>query len=450
MKKFFIIFLSLTITLILISIFSSGCDLFTIIESSASNGTGDPHGWMLINGSDQIEGDGIYGTQGAPATGNIPGGREGATTWKDSSGNFWLFGGYGKDKDGLEGNLNDLWKYNPSTNQWAWIKGSNILNQNGIYGTLNTPDPANNPGGRSYGAGILGTSNNLWLFGGYGRDKDGLQGYLNDLWKYDISTNQWSWVSGSDSGDQWTSGTTIPGGKTFTKGWIDSSNNIWIFGGYGYGIEPAGTGNLNDMWKFDGSVWELVKGTTTLYDAGSYGTMNVTDINNIPPARSITCGWKDTSGNFFIFGGYSYDSGDIFFQDLWKFDGANWTWVGGTSGQNASGVYSGTMVPGARFICTCWSDSSGNFWLYGGAGYDGYGTEGKLNDLWRYNGSEWAWISGSDTADEYGVYTVDPVPGGRTGCSGWIDSSNRLWIFGGEGYNSSSLGRLNDLWRYRN
>jgi hypothetical protein len=38
---------------------------------------------------------GVYGTLGTPAAGNVPGGREGAASWIDESGNFWLFGGCG-------------------------------------------------------------------------------------------------------------------------------------------------------------------------------------------------------------------------------------------------------------------------------------------------------------------------------------------------------------------
>ena len=46
-----------------------------------------------------------------PAAGNIPGGRNHATSWTDSSGHFWLFGGKGFDSNGIRGHFNDLWKY---------------------------------------------------------------------------------------------------------------------------------------------------------------------------------------------------------------------------------------------------------------------------------------------------------------------------------------------------
>ncbi len=37
------------------------------------------------------------------------------SSWIDSSGNLWLFGGYGYDSTGTVGKLNDLWQYSPTT-----------------------------------------------------------------------------------------------------------------------------------------------------------------------------------------------------------------------------------------------------------------------------------------------------------------------------------------------
>jgi N-acetylneuraminic acid mutarotase len=69
----------------------------------------------------------VYGTLGSFAAGNYPGGRADASTWTDSSGNLWLFGGngFGFPNSGVFAILNDLWEFNPSTNQWAWMGGSN-------------------------------------------------------------------------------------------------------------------------------------------------------------------------------------------------------------------------------------------------------------------------------------------------------------------------------------
>jgi hypothetical protein len=63
-----------------------------------------------------------------------------------------------------------------------------------------------------------------------------------------------------------------------------------------------------------------------------------------------------------------------------------------------------------------------------------------FNDLWKFNGEEWVWMSGSNQADEPGVYgemgTPDSnnMPGGRYGAVSWMDNSENMWIFGGYGY----------------
>jgi hypothetical protein len=116
---------------------------------------------------------GVYGTLGTPAAGNIPSGRYGASSWKDSSGNFWLYGG-GHD---------DLWEFYPSTNEWAWMGGSpSGLYFSYAYGTLGMPTPGNNPGSRAGASSWIDSSGNFWLFGGEGGDSRFV--YNNDLWEY--------------------------------------------------------------------------------------------------------------------------------------------------------------------------------------------------------------------------------------------------------------------------
>jgi hypothetical protein len=127
--------------------------------------------------------------------------------------------------------------------------------------------------------------------------------------------------------------------------------------------------------------------------AGSYGTEGVAAAGNVPGARYGSISWTDSSGNFWLFGGYGYDSaGKVsYLNDLWKFDGTNWTWVSGSNTNNQAGSY-GTEgvaaagnVPGGRFSSVSWTDSSGNFWLFGGWGVGSVsGNYGNMNDLWLY------------------------------------------------------------------
>ena len=52
---------------------------------------------------------------------------EPSVTWTDTSGNLWLFGGYGPISTGYIGDLNDFWKFSPSTLEWTWMGGSNTI-----------------------------------------------------------------------------------------------------------------------------------------------------------------------------------------------------------------------------------------------------------------------------------------------------------------------------------
>ena len=118
-------------------------------------------------------GAGIYGTKTSPAVANVIGSRQGSLSWKDASGNLWLFGGLGRDKNSSTGYMNDLWKFNPSTNLWTWIKGSEFIRQGSVYGTKGTPSVNNTPGARAYSVSWTDANGDLWLYGGYGSDQTG-------------------------------------------------------------------------------------------------------------------------------------------------------------------------------------------------------------------------------------------------------------------------------------
>src|SRR5690606_21706382 len=78
--------------------------------------------------------------------------------------------------------------------------------------------------------------NNIYLYEGDGR--------LNDLWEYDISTNQWKWVAGSknknaeavmnEKGVAHPDNT--PGSRFGACMTEDLNGNLWLFGGEGNAI----------------------------------------------------------------------------------------------------------------------------------------------------------------------------------------------------------------------
>jgi N-acetylneuraminic acid mutarotase len=433
--------------------------------------------WIWRAGSTTANAAGVYGTQGTAAAGNVPGARYWTSSWTDSSGNFWLFGGVGSNAAGVTGYLNDLWRYAPSTREWTWVSGGDVDNATGVYGTLGTAAAGNVPGAREAASSWIDASGNLWLFGGVGYDSSGTLGDLNDLWRYSPSTGLWTWISGGSadnaSGVYGTLGTAaagnVPGARQAATSWIDSSGDLWLFGGVGYD-STGGVGNLNDLWHYSPAtgLWTWVSGGKGDNAVGVYGAEGTAAASNIPGARYSASSWIDSSGKLYLFGGYGYDStgssaGAGKLNDLWVFtpSSGQWTWVSGEDVANASGIYDalGTaaagFVPGARQAATSWIDSAGNLWLFGGVGFDSTGALGNLNDLWRFSPTTgyWTWVSGADVANASGVYgtlgtaAVSSAPGGRDSMSSWIDSAGNLWLFGGYGIDSTgTLGYLNDMW----
>jgi N-acetylneuraminic acid mutarotase len=191
----------------------------------------------------------------------VPGARYSASTWTDSSGNLWIFGGYGYDSNGSVGRLNDLWHYTPSSGQWTWIGGEDDFNATGVYDSLGIAALGYVPGARYSASSWIDSTGNLWLFGGYGYDSTGGVGNLNDLWRYSPSSGEWTWVSGGDGdnagGVYGTLGTgapgDLPGARYSASSWTDSSGNLWLFGGVGYDSTGA-AGDLNELWQYDPST----------------------------------------------------------------------------------------------------------------------------------------------------------------------------------------------------
>jgi len=213
--------------------------------------------WTWMKGGFMWYEQGVYGTLGVPNIANTPGARDGALAGTDSSGKLWLFGGWGYDNMDTLGHLNELWRYDPVTGYWTWMKGSSNVGQSGIYGTMGVPNVENTPGARSRAVSWIDSSGKLWLFGGWGFDSIGRYGLLNDLWRYDPVTNNWTWMKGSNTLDQQSgiygtqgvpTAANTPGARGEAVSWTDSAGKLWLFGGYGVDSEGY-TGYLNDLWR---------------------------------------------------------------------------------------------------------------------------------------------------------------------------------------------------------
>ena len=368
--------------------------------------------WAFMKGTVFSGTNGVYGTLGTAAAANLPGARYGGITWTDASGKLWLFGGFGLGASGSTNNyLNDLWRFDPATNMWTWLGGSNATLANGTYGTQGTPSTTNIPGAR-------------W--------------------------------NGSAAADP-------------------ATGMVWLFGGFGLPATGSSTGNLNDLWRYNPTTgeWTWMKGFNAISSNGSFGTKGVAAGTNTPSTRNGCCSWLDKQGRFWVFGGNGNGSNysGYYLGDLWRYDPTTnfWTWMSGSatsvSGPYYSGIYgtqarpAATSAPGYRQFPTSWTDAQGRLWLHGGLGLGAQGiTVGDLSDLWFYDIdlNQWAWVKGQQTIQNNGIYgtvgvaSAANLPGAREQASSFSGSSvsSNLWLFGGFGYvtTGNSQIRMNDVW----
>ncbi len=434
------------------------------INSFSQSGT-----WTWIHGSKKRNALGSYGTKGIPSPTNEPPARYQAAYWTDLQGNFWLFGGVTSiDTIGNYIELNDLWKFDVSTNMWTWVNGltdTTTILPFANYGTQGIPSATTYPGGTGWGANCWTDHNgDLWLIGGYGYDATNNYKLLNDLWRYNITTNQWTWMSGNGAGNYpgsfgakgISSPTNMPPGLCETKSsYVDRNGDLWLFGG------GASVGYYNTLWRYSigTNEWTWMSGADSVNAPASYGTINVASPTNTPPGRYTYTKWVDQSDRFYIFSG---DFGQT--NDTWRFDPLTeeWTWIGGNLHPNDTGLVTGycqnTNYPKAVYENrTVQTFGCGNyFWDFGGWGETG----GSHNPLWFYNAktNKWSLVSGSQYHSSTGNYgikgvanTTNIIPS-KGGASMWLDNQANVWIFGGLTSDSSGIyvtsEYKNDLWKY--
>lgn len=393
--------------------------------------------WQVYTDPLQVE-DVPNGSNGV-YPGAYPGSRWGGVAWTqltgaNQPGNLWMFGGQGVDAQGAIGFMNDVWEWIPGapdvngagtfTGQWIMQAGSSSGNQPGAYGTKGTGSTANLPGGRWAAASATDAAGaNVWLFGGQGVDSAGSIGLLSDLWKYNIASQQWTWVAGPNvintNGVYGTKGAATggaPGARQAAVLWVDASGNVWLFGGFGF--DSAGTGSpaggtpqgaiLNDLWEFTGGQWIWISGGNLANQTGVYGTAATSNVStgaaaNVPGSRWGAAGWSDANSNLWFYGGWGYGSVTTdptgFLDDIWEYQHSTgqWIWWKGTTNVNQSGLYTlGSLANGLPFVkyvaggrrgAALWkADSSGYIWVFGGEGLDASQGDppGYLNDMWIY------------------------------------------------------------------
>lgn len=352
----------------------------------------------------------VQGIKGVASASNFPGRREKSQTWIDNSGNLWLFSGIVTNATIQPDS--DLWKYDITTNMWTWVSGE-FNNTTGNYVDFGIASDISFPKTRYGGFCWTDDSNNLWLFSGdtnYGSNDQ--YNNIDDVWKYNIDTNKWTWMKGINPNINDYSNAVIgtlgvesptntPGGYRMYEGSVWKTNDNYVYL----------RGNLLYLWRYNMNTnsWTLINNNSST----NYGVQNIENITNTPPITQKAITWVDTNNNLWMFGGcYDYigNTGPkMNYNTLWKFNTLTnkWVWMKGKNPntiltsflKNHPGYYGIKGVENSLSLPM--SRNKGINWIQNNNLYLGYGnnyidSEKKMLDLWEFNIStnNFTWIAG--------------------------------------------------------
>lgn len=421
--------------------------LFSLSKDSNAQGM-----WTWMAGTDTQSSAypyAIYGIKGVPSINNRPPDSYSAYCWTDLEGNFWMYGG--------NSGCSDMWKFNPISLEWTWVKGNGQIFNDPVFGTKGIENKNNSPGQRTYsGATWVDLDGDLWLYGGATHT-----GYLGDLWRYNILRNKWTWMSGLQFQSWPHYGTkglpstdNYPGTRLeISSTWVDANGKLWMYGG------QDSTICFSDLWNYNPETneWTWVNGFQSFNISPVYGTKGIFNSNNTPGSRAPYCVWSDNN-NLWLFGGEVKDNFWPFTyspSDLWEYKISlnQWAWISGSEIKEPITI-SGPVChsdksyyPGTRLENRAtWKDKFGNFWMYGGFITDQAFLQ--FGDLWVYlvGCNEWARVSDSNYVNTIssfgtkGIPSPDVNPGAMGGAAHWTDKDGNFWIFGGKG--------MGDMWKY--
>lgn len=364
--------------------------------------------WAWIDGSD-------HGNQKNKLHGihDYPGSRFGASSWQDSDGIVWIYGG---QKYGRNTPLDELWSLDVKNQDWNFHRFENKTtskqqpppcfgcascrygNRVVVFGLSSTfifhmeneywtalRNLSVSPSPRSHSAYWCDSAKGiLWLFGGQtSKEKFG------DFWRFSFQEMQWIEVKPPSNTS------VVPDRCSKASAWILSSGDLHMFGG------STHSGLTSNFWQFSpkSTEWTKLSGTTGLNNcAGKYGKMGITSKNNYPGCREGAATWVNEQGDLLMFGGSGFDNfsrGPFaepgLLSDFWMFEMSShqWVWIGGLSREEGVPVFGEKgksdphNIPGPRESPVSFSFAN-QLWLFGGAGHDVKQRDGILNDLWMY------------------------------------------------------------------
>ncbi|KAI3655778.1 hypothetical protein MP638_004108 [Amoeboaphelidium occidentale] len=379
----------------------------------------------------------------------------------------YIFGGFVLRVDVPSPRLtSDVWKCDFSRDQgvsWTWIHGSNQYNDPGIYTEIGDQNSVVYPSARySYAQFYDHDSRKFYMFGGYGLDNSGNEGALGDHWSYNVDSNSFVWLGGSNQASapsNYTIGVESASNKIgglYAPAFVYSHarKEFFIFGG---ATENA---FFNIIWRYKASnnMFTALSGDTNIEASViiSFGELHP---GNMPSGRAGSSVIVTGEGKIYVFGGagyfplIDYEESLVYSatNELWVYDldSNMWALVAGSKYANNEGIFSNDPTiacPGSRLFFNLLYDYANNAALFQGGRNLGYKDSTLYSDEWIFNltSHEWTYIRGHDLHGEpatYGSYRV-PNPDNRPGwryLSSVYYAENEAYLFGGAAHG--------DLWK---
>ena len=385
---------------------------------------------MSLSFGDTWEWDGATGAWSQRTVTAGPAGRYDASmVWDSTRNRAVLFGGMERDDATVDGiPKQDTWEWDPSAGTWTERTA-----------TGNKPSPR-----WGHAAAFDGSRGKLVVFGGWDINTGG---YLADLWDWDPTTAAWTQrLTGSEA--------NLPSPRIYASMVSNDSagrlelvagmiNSTSYYGGYGTGGYYGGYGGSVTMPPLP----PIVVGPAGYYT--NIASKEVWELEPIAPAftdRSAATNspgrltdhamaYCPDTGKVYLFGGL--DDTYVVHDNLWEWDGANWSEV------------TADVKPPARMDASlAYDPARKSLILFGGQNtYSSYYSS-VYNDTWEWNSTTRKWTQIFPTTS----------PDARFGHGMVTDTArNKILLFGGMTQSNGYLGPYtgvyqdplrNDVWEW--
>lgn len=384
----------------------------TSVYASFGNTAGDGDVWRLTGTTwTQIGGDGLNSSWGTSTY-------EYAYTLHHFGGN--LYAGLGTTAGEAE-----LWRWNGTS--WTQIGGDAVGSSWDASSYEMIYDITNDGTNIYVGLGLTAGDNEVWRYNGTSWTKIGGDGLNSGFTNTHTNVQTLSYSNGTlyaglsgttTNAESWSwNGTTWTriGGGYINHSWgyfnLQNIESMTVYGEYLY----AGTGNTvagnAQVWRYDGSTWEIVggQGVNNSWAPGTYEDV----LTLVAEGGKLYAGLGTTASD----------------AEVWEYNGTTWTKIGG-DGLNSSWaagfeeVYSlanlnGDLYAGIgnsasdaevwKWNGTSWSkiggDAINSGWganyervsaltVYGGNLYAGLGNSANDAEVWKWNGTAWSKVGG--------------------------------------------------------